>query len=129
MINHIEKAITCYVRSDGLEFWMFIWIKSKFPLPSRNYTAFHELTKKEPHAFLWLHSLFGYLDNWIVLGHKTVDPIKDFGDVNPARIANAGAIVVGHVRVDRQDGVRAAQEIGTAGVAEACAALILSGIE
>jgi len=58
-----------------------------------------------------------------------VDPIKNFLDIDTARIADACAVVVGHVRVDRQDGVRVTQEIGTAGVAEACAALILAGIQ
>ena len=78
---------------------------------------------------MWLHLLFGYLDTWIVLGHKTVDPLKDFGDVNPARIADAGTVVIGHVRVDRQDGVRTTQEIGTTGVAEACAALTTTRVQ
>ena len=58
-----------------------------------------------------------------------VDPIKNFLDINPAWIADACAVVVGHVRVDRQDGVRFAQEIGTAGVAKACAAFILASIQ
>ena len=80
---------------------------------------------------MWLQLLFSYFDTWIYLGlrHKSINPSKNFGDVNPTRVADAGTVIVGHVRVDRQDSVRAALEIGTTGVAEACAALILSGIE
>ena len=60
-----------------------------------------------------------YFDMWIVLIHEIFDPSKYFGDVDPGRITNAGAVDISNIRVDCQDGVRAAQEIGTAGVAEA----------
>ena len=83
----------------------------------------------EPHVSLWLQSVFSYLDTWIVLIYETIDPLKYFGNVDSSRITNAGAVDVSDIRIDCQDGVRAAQEIGTAGVAKACAALTTTRVQ
>ena len=41
--------------------------------------------------------------------HEAVDPVEDFWNVDALGVADAAAVVVGHVGVDAQDGVGAAE--------------------
>src|SRR3972149_5712287 len=53
---------------------------------------------------------------------EPVDPVEDGRDVHPRGVADAGAVHIRHVRVDRQHGVRSTEEGRPARVAEAEAA-------
>src|SRR4029453_1854187 len=59
---------------------------------------------------------------------NAVDEAQDVGQVDALRVGNACAVAVGDVRVHREDGVRTAQYVGTAGIAEAKAAFASTGI-
>ena len=58
---------------------------------------------------------------WVTLA----DEVLDVSQIDAVRVGHAGAVVVGDVRVDGEDDVRAGKQIGPARIAEAYAALAL----
>ena len=58
----------------------------------------------------------------LALWQERLDPFQHFGDIDAGRVADSRAVDIGNIGVDRQDGFSAAQQVRSAGVAEAGAA-------
>jgi hypothetical protein len=62
------------------------------------------------------------------LRQEAVDPLEHFGDVNSSGVSYSSTVNIGHVRIDCQDSIRAAKQIGAARVAKAGATSSTTGI-